>query len=595
MSTLLGSSKFNGTNGSKFQLNLYYDLLSQNIAGNYSIIRYYLYFQSLGYSGSGATVRGYINGTQVGTTTKISKNENKLMGTLDITVNHESSGQFPTINFSALIDTPWTLGDASLSGTLSNANIPSIPRVSSVSCPEATIDRDVTVSINRASNSFTHNLRWHFGSLSGTIADGVSTSYTWHVPNNCYSQIPNQTRGEGYIACDTYYGGTYIGRSTCSLYLRASETDSSPSIDFTITDINEEAVNATGGGNKIIKYISKPKMVITTQAKNYASIIAVTGEIGDGRAVNANEITFDNPQSGVFWAACRDSRQYRVQTPNKELQLIPYVILTANPHVYRPEPTTGKVIFELSGDYYSGSFGAVNNHLTIMYRYKESGGEYPTGYTTLTATIGTDNKYSVFANLGNNFDYQKSYDFDILVNDRFTSLQKIASITEGVPMLGLFKNYIETFGTKLISMENEKVKLNVDLNYPVGSIYLTMNSTNPSELFGGTWELISKGRVLVGVDENDTDFNEPGKTGGSKLQALRALIGAFDSSVNSIGYNAATKVPGNYNYTYGISGEYKSNISNDRINHSTDILRSDGGRPSCVQPYLTCYIWERTA
>lgn len=52
--------------------------------------------------------------------------------------------------------------------------------------------------------------------------------------------------------------------------------------------------------------------------------------------------------------------------------------------------------------------------------------------------------------------------------------------------------------------------------YPVGSIYITTNSTNPSTLFGGTWEAYSMGRVLVGYYPSDLDFNVVGKVGGDK-------------------------------------------------------------------------------
>ena len=52
--------------------------------------------------------------------------------------------------------------------------------------------------------------------------------------------------------------------------------------------------------------------------------------------------------------------------------------------------------------------------------------------------------------------------------------------------------------------------------FPVGSIYLSVVNTNPSIWFGGTWELISQGRTLVGVDINDTDFNTAKKIGGEK-------------------------------------------------------------------------------
>ena len=58
-----------------------------------------------------------------------------------------------------------------------------------------------------------------------------------------------------------------------------------------------------------------------------------------------------------------------------------------------------------------------------------------------------------------------------------------------------------------------------DQIYPVGSIYITANATNPSVLFGGTWEQL-KGKFLVGVDSSDTDFETSGKTGGEKTHTL---------------------------------------------------------------------------
>ena len=52
-----------------------------------------------------------------------------------------------------------------------------------------------------------------------------------------------------------------------------------------------------------------------------------------------------------------------------------------------------------------------------------------------------------------------------------------------------------------------------DLIYPIGSIYMSMNSTNPSLLFGGTWEQIS-GKFLWATGST------PGQTGGSQTVTL---------------------------------------------------------------------------
>lgn len=59
--------------------------------------------------------------------------------------------------------------------------------------------------------------------------------------------------------------------------------------------------------------------------------------------------------------------------------------------------------------------------------------------------------------------------------------------------------------------------------WPVGSYYFSDNDTNPSETLGfGTWDRAAIGRMLVGVNENDTPFDAPGKTGGSQTHALAA-------------------------------------------------------------------------
>lgn len=56
--------------------------------------------------------------------------------------------------------------------------------------------------------------------------------------------------------------------------------------------------------------------------------------------------------------------------------------------------------------------------------------------------------------------------------------------------------------------------------YPVGSIYMSVNNVNPGLLFGGTWEAWGSGKVPVGVDANDADFDTVEETGGEKTHAL---------------------------------------------------------------------------
>lgn len=52
--------------------------------------------------------------------------------------------------------------------------------------------------------------------------------------------------------------------------------------------------------------------------------------------------------------------------------------------------------------------------------------------------------------------------------------------------------------------------------YPIGAIYISTVSTDPGTIFGGTWVAFSQGRVLVGLDTSDPDFNSSGELRGSK-------------------------------------------------------------------------------
>lgn len=81
-------------------------------------------------------------------------------------------------------------------------------------------------------------------------------------------------------------------------------------------------------------------------------------------------------------------------------------------------------------------------------------------------------------------------------------------------------------GDMYIALESGDFKKDiVDLIYPVGSIYISMNSANPSTLFGGTWEAFGQGRVLIGAgtgNDGSIDLSfAAGGTGGEYKHTLR--------------------------------------------------------------------------
>lgn len=126
--------------------------------------------------------------------------------------------------------------------------------------------------------------------------------------------------------------------------------------------------------------------------------------------------------------------------------------------------------------------------------------------------------------------------------------------------------------------------------YPVGSIYLSVNNTNPTIWFGGTWEQIAKGRTLVGVDTSDTDFNIVKKTGGEKKHTL--TIDEMPSHKHNMGVHLGND-GGGVNSVQGSDGKYNWAGTTPLC----DFPEATGGSQSHnnLQPYFTCYIWCRTA
>ena len=134
--------------------------------------------------------------------------------------------------------------------------------------------------------------------------------------------------------------------------------------------------------------------------------------------------------------------------------------------------------------------------------------------------------------------------------------------------------------------------------YPVGSIYFSAVGTNPSELFGfGTWQAWGAGRVPVGVDASQTEFNAVEKTGGEKAHAL--TINEMPSHTHEISYRPIGDPSDDpfalFKSEGGITGTYNSpgtELSQDAL----EAKAAGGGQAhNNLQPYITCYMWKRTA
>lgn len=134
------------------------------------------------------------------------------------------------------------------------------------------------------------------------------------------------------------------------------------------------------------------------------------------------------------------------------------------------------------------------------------------------------------------------------------------------------------------------IKSFLDAVYPVGSIYMSVKSTNPGTLFGGTWVAIAQGRCLVGVNTSDNDFKTPEKTGGEKTHKL--TIAEMPSHSHTIGtQNLWKQAPTYGNINPGATeGANQADIQPNQTN-----VRGNNEPHNNLQPYLCVYIFKRTA
>lgn len=191
--------------------------------------------------------------------------------------------------------------------------------------------------------------------------------------------------------------------------------------------------------------------------------------------------------------------------------------------------------------------------------------------------------------------------------------------------------------------DNNNNKCLVAPYYRVGDLFLTTNATNPSNYLGGTWELFGPGRVLVCVDTSNSNFNTVKKTGGAATHthtqgatgaasgntgAASGNTGSTTLTVNQMPSHEHTLKDGVYANNLQIAMRGDGGGSSGQVptwsqttSHSRIIAAAVGGgkghthslnshthtlnshthtnpttaAASSLQPFITCYVWIRTA
>jgi len=152
------------------------------------------------------------------------------------------------------------------------------------------------------------------------------------------------------------------------------------------------------------------------------------------------------------------------------------------------------------------------------------------------------------------------------ISDRFDSLEGL----RGTPRF--YSDTIETPSGRLAMTQNA---------WPVGSIFIAAVSTNPASLLGfGTWEAFGAGKVLVGIDSTDEDFDTAEGTGGEKTHTHTVDVAVTTSGAPS-GTTDAT--------AGGVA------VASAGHTHAVDPAQVDTSEADNLPPYIVVYMWKRTA
>lgn len=191
-------------------------------------------------------------------------------------------------------------------------------------------------------------------------------------------------------------------------------------------------------------------------------------------------------------------------------------------------------------------------------------------------------------------------DIDADVGDKLTAYEEIT----GIQAVQYIQNKIITINDDNIKIQHsaktiqttthggeiKATKINIDTYYPVGSIYMSVNSTSPAVLFGGTWEQIEDTFLLSAGSTYSA-----GSTGGEAEHVLSES--EMPKHNHNWRYVQSTSSSGNGGLTFSSTGvtawAYEGTVEDSHYQY----IEFRGGNESHnnMPPYLVVYVWKRTA
>ena len=428
----MATATFSGQYGHNMTLEVWSDWNRQDTVNNRSTVNLQARLRTNGYAsvwGVTAPMTIHVDGGGeiVNASVNIGTNSSLLIFGKDYVVSHDGNGN-KTVNISFKVDI--NVGGYGSATVNLSIPLPTIARASTISNVTGTLGNAMTLNINRKNSSFTHNLKYEFGSLSGTIATGVGTSCSWTPPADLATVIPNTTSGIGGITVDTYSGSTKIGSMSAQLTLDIP-TSMTPTLgSVTLTDSNTAVENLLNTANTFAEIVSDIKVAFNSATGVQGSTI--TGYYAE--IVNKNQSTnANNGNLGLMkWngsaqvkAWVTDSRGRSSNAVTTNITVLEYFLpaLTFTAVRGDTDQSSDKIVVTRTA-----KIAPLKIDNTQKNSFKLSFKTAPFGSTTYTADTGagvndkvTNTLTNSKATLSGTFDIGKSYEVYGVLEDALTS------------------------------------------------------------------------------------------------------------------------------------------------------------------------------
>lgn len=469
----------------------------------------------------------------------------------------------------------------------------------------------------------TYSIEYEFGSLTGVIKDNISptdvpATISWTIPTSFYNEIPDTTSKTGKLI--SYYTlGNKTVNSTSTFIAKIPDSDV-PTITASVVTTDALSSQLSGNTSTIINGVSNVKVTMSAAPTQGSTMVNQYFYYQRNYyPMNIqNTISLTGGYDGVFDFGAIDTRS-RKRTSRITLTAIDYRTPTISIDDVSIS-TSGVATINITGTWFNGSFGATANTLTVQYRYKSSSSSSWGSWTNISnVTKNSDGTYSATATKSD-LSYTDTYNFEARVTDKINTVYSKEYTGKSLPVFDWSKDdfnfnvpvsilsptnsnnpttkqYVDDL-TEVISTAVQDNTDNIaalsnqisnisstifDNIYPVGSIYMSVNDTNPANLFGGTWTQL-KDRFLLGAGSTYTN----GSTGGSATQKLSAA-------------NLPSHTHPQYVATNG--GSTSANLDyNGWVSNGKAVAQGiptgatgQGTRFDIMPPYLVVYMWQRTS